>query len=51
MPMMITAVGEVDHYVLPLSELGNGAYTVAWRATSSGLEYQGTFSFRVEDRL
>lgn len=47
MPMMITPVGEVQHYSLPLSGLGPGAYTVAWRATSQGREYQDSFGFTV----
>ena len=47
MPMMITAVGEVQHYSLPLPGLGPGGYTVAWRSTAQGHEYQGSFKFTV----
>lgn len=47
MPMMVTAVGEVEHYSLPLSSDAPGAYTVAWRATAKGREYQGRFGFTV----
>lgn len=47
MPMMITPVGEVEHYSLPLSGLGPGSYTVSWRATASGQEHRGSFSFTV----
>ena len=47
MPMMVTPVGEVEHYALPLSGLGPGAYSVAWRATASGREQQGRFGFTV----
>ena len=47
MPMMITPVGEIEHYALPLSGLGRGAYSVAWRATASGREQQGRFGFTV----
>lgn len=47
MPMMITAVGEAQHYSLPLSELGSGSYTVAWRASVRGRQYQGSFGFTV----
>ena len=45
--MMITAVGEVDHYSLPLSADAPGAYTVAWRASVQGREHQGSFGFTV----
>lgn len=45
MPMMVTAVGEVEHYSLPLSADAPGAYTVAWRATAKGREFQGRFGF------
>jgi methionine-rich copper-binding protein CopC len=47
MPMMVTAVGEVEHYSLPLSGLGTGSFTVAWRATAQGRGYQGSFAFAV----
>ena len=47
MPMMVTAVGEVEHYSLPLSADTPGSYTVAWRATRHGREYQGSFDFTV----
>lgn len=47
MPMMITPVGEVQHYSLPLSGLGPGPYTVAWRATAGGRTNQGSFGFTV----
>ena len=47
MPMMIMPVGEVEQYALPLSGLGPGAYSVAWRATASGREQQGRFGFTV----
>jgi methionine-rich copper-binding protein CopC len=45
--MMVTAVGEVEHYALPLSGLGAGSYTVDWRAAAAGQEHQGRFSFTV----
>lgn len=47
MPMMVTAVGEVEHYSLPLSASIPGAYTVAWRASAKGREYQDSFGFTV----
>jgi len=47
MPMMVHAVAEVAHYSVPTSGLGPGSYTVKWRATSGGREYQGTFPFTV----
>ena len=47
MPMMITPVGEVQHYALPLSDLGPGAYTVNWRATAQGTQHRGSFGFTV----
>lgn len=47
MPMMVNAVGEVEHYSLPLQADAPGAYTVAWRATAQGRDYQGSFGFTV----
>ena len=47
MPMMVTAVGEVEHYSLPLSGLGPGRYTVDWRATLRGVDHRGSFGFEV----
>ena len=47
MPMMVTAVGEVEDYSLPLSGLGPGRYTVAWQARARGVDYSGSFSFEV----
>jgi len=46
MPMMVHSVGEVVHYSLPAS-VNEGSYTVRWRASSGGTEYQGQFSFQV----
>ena len=47
MPMMVTAVGEVEHYSLPLSADTPGSYTVAWRATRQAREYRDSFDFTV----
>jgi methionine-rich copper-binding protein CopC len=47
MPMMVTAVGEAEHYSLPLSDLGPGSYTVEWMATARGADHRGSFSFEV----
>ncbi len=47
MPMMVTAVGEVEHYSLPVSGLEPGRYTVAWKATAGGVAYTGSFGFQV----
>ena len=47
MPMMVTAVGEVEHYSLPLSGLGPGRYTVDWKASSRGVDHRGSFGFEV----
>ncbi len=47
MPMMVTAVGEVEHYSLPLSGLGAGSYTVDWRAIAAGTQHEGRFGFTV----
>jgi len=47
MPMMISPVGETDRYELPLSGLGPGTYTIAWRASLEGREHRGSFSFNV----
>ena len=48
MPMMVTAVGEVTHYSLPLGGLGAGRYTVNWRASSAGIDYRGNIHFEVK---
>lgn len=48
MPMMVSAVGEVEHYSLPLAGLGAGRYVVAWRASRSGVQHRGSFGFTVE---
>lgn len=45
MPIMVTAVGEVEHYSLPLSGIGSGSYTVEWTATASGARHRGSFRF------
>ena len=47
MPMMVTAVGEVEHYSLPLSDLGPGRYTVDWRASAGDRDYRDSFGFTV----
>ena len=48
MPMMVSAVGEVAHYELPLStDLGPGAYRVDWKASIAGAPYHGSFAFTV----
>ena len=47
MPMMVTAVGEVAYYSLPLPGLEAGSYTVDWRASVAGTEHQGRFRFTV----
>lgn len=47
MPMMVTAVGEVERYSLPLSGLGPGSYTVDWRASVAAQQHRGRFSFAV----
>ncbi|HEU4704437.1 MAG TPA: copper resistance CopC family protein [Sphingomicrobium sp.] len=47
MPVMVTAVGEVPAYSIPLPGLGPGAYTVEWRATAAGTEHRGSLRFTV----
>lgn len=47
MATMVTAVGEAEHYSVPVSGLGSGRYTVAWRATARGTDYNGSFDFQV----
>lgn len=49
MPMMITAVGEVKDYSLPLPGLGAGNHTVTWKAIAAGQSYQGSFEFTVRN--
>lgn len=48
MPTMITSVGEVPRYSVPLSGLGPGDYTVSWSATVNGQAHEGSFGFRVQ---
>lgn len=45
MPMMVTAVGEVGYYSLPVSLTDPGVYTVSWTATVGGREHRGSFQF------
>ena len=47
MATMVTAVGEVENYSVPVSGLGSGRYTVEWRATARGTDYKGSFGFEV----
>jgi len=47
MPMMVTAVGEVGYYSIPVPGLENGSYTVNWKAMAAGTEYKGDLSFTV----
>ena len=47
MPMMVTPVGEVEHYALPLPDLGPGRYEVAWEASAGGTKHRGRFNFIV----
>ncbi|MBA3511080.1 copper resistance CopC family protein [Sphingomonas sp.] len=47
MPMMVTAVGEVARYSIPLSGLQAGAYTVNWRAAVAGTSHSDSFRFTV----
>lgn len=48
MPMMVTAVGEVPDYSVPLPGLGAGTYALTWRATAQGKTYNGSFQFSVK---
>ena len=48
MPIMVTAVGEVTRYSVPLDGLGAGSYTVDWRASSTGFDDQGDIHFVVK---
>lgn len=46
-PTMITAVGEREHYSVPLSGLEPGSYTADWRASAGGTEHRGSIRFSV----
>jgi methionine-rich copper-binding protein CopC len=48
MPIMVTPIGEVEHYSIPLPGLASGPYTVTWRAASSGRQHEGSFTFSVK---
>lgn len=45
MPMMVSPVGEVGYYSLPVSASTPGDYTVGWRASVAGREHEGSFRF------
>ena len=47
MPMMVTSIGEVEHYALPLPDLRQGRYEVAWEAGAGGITHRGKFTFMV----
>lgn len=47
MPIMVNAIGEIEHYSLPISADQPGSYTVTWRATAGGREYRDRFDFTV----
>lgn len=47
MPMMVTAAGANANYSIPVSGLGTGTYTVAWRASVDGVPQQGSYRFTV----
>ena len=47
MPMMVTAVGEVPSYTIPLPGLGPGVYTIRWRASAAGTAHDGSLRFTV----
>ena len=47
MPVMVTAIGEVAYYSIPLHGLEAGSYTVQWRASAAGSEHRGSFGFTV----
>lgn len=47
MPMMVTSVGEVPRYSIPVHGLGPGDYTVRWTATTAGQDHEGIFRFAV----
>ena len=46
-PMMVTAIGEVPAYTIPLPGVGPGVYTVQWRASVAGAAHSGSFRFTV----
>lgn len=46
-PMMITAVGEINDYSIPLPGLGAGTYRVNWKASAAGQTYTGMIAFTV----
>lgn len=39
------AVGEVEHYSLPMYGLEPGRYNVEWKATARGVDHRGSFGF------
>lgn len=48
MPVMVTAIGEVADYSVPLGGLGAGQYTVSWKARIGIRDYRGSFTFTVK---
>ncbi|MFP5328939.1 MAG: copper resistance CopC family protein [Alphaproteobacteria bacterium] len=47
-PTMITPVGEVSRYTVPLPGLEAGSYRVDWRASAGGKSHRGSFGFQVQ---
>jgi len=47
MPTMVTSIGEVPRYSVPLAGLGPGKYTVRWEASVGTDTHTGSFGFTV----
>lgn len=47
MPIMVTAVGELREFSVPVSAIDRGTYKVVWRGTAKGAARRGASSFTV----
>ena len=48
MPMMLSPAGVQTHYSVPVPGLGEGFYTVAWKAILDGQPKNGSFAFTIK---
>lgn len=48
MPMMLSPAGVQTHYSVPVPGLGEGSYTLAWKATLDGQPKNGSFAFTIK---
>lgn len=47
MPTMVSPVGEVTRYLIPLPDLEAGRYRIVWKANARGVAYRGEIGFTI----